>query len=112
MEEIDWYFIAVSVILTALVVFGNVYMMAYYAHSQDTKFASNVLMRFIVVSASESNQEIGVCFHFELSTHLADLARPSLRRRRLFEPTTYLADLASYLGQLSLGSVSHFDSLL
>jgi len=50
MEEIDWYFIAVSVILMSLLVFGNVYMLAYYAHSQDTKFAANLLMRFIVVS--------------------------------------------------------------
>lgn len=49
MQEIDWYFIVVSTILVMVLVFGNVYMMAYYGHSQDSKFASSPFMKFIVV---------------------------------------------------------------
>ena len=49
MQEIDWYFIAFSAILVIVLVFGNVYMIAYYGHSQDSKFATNHFMKFIVV---------------------------------------------------------------
>ena len=49
MQEIDWYFIAFSAILVIVLVFGNVYMIAYYGHSQDSKFASSLFMKFIVV---------------------------------------------------------------
>jgi len=55
MQEIDWYFIAVSAILVIVLVFGNVYMIAYYGHSQDSKFATSFFMKFIVVGMVSIN---------------------------------------------------------
>ena len=49
MQEIDWYFIVVSAILVLVLVFGNVYMIAYYGHSRDSKFATSFFMKFVVV---------------------------------------------------------------
>ena len=49
MQEIDWYFIVVSAILVIVLVFVNVYMIAYYGHSQDSKFATSFFMKFVVV---------------------------------------------------------------
>ena len=76
MEEIDWYFIAVSAILGGLLIFGNVYMLAYYAHSQDTKFAANILMRLIVVSFIFLITK-GLRLHFEFLALPLDVPRLS-----------------------------------
>ena len=46
----DWYFLAVALVLLLVILIANTYFLAHNAHPQDTKFGSNMGMRVLVVS--------------------------------------------------------------
>ena len=46
----DWYYLTASLSCLFVLLIGNVYFLAHNAHSNDTKFGSNIGMRIIVVS--------------------------------------------------------------
>ncbi len=57
----DWYFLAVALVLLIVIMIANTYLLAHNAHPQDSKFGSNIFMRVVVVNEPfiQSLQNIG-----------------------------------------------------
>lgn len=49
MQILDWYILGAAIIFFFLIIIGNIYFLAKYAHPKDTPFGSSIPMRIIVV---------------------------------------------------------------
>jgi hypothetical protein len=45
----DWFILAYSIVFIVLLIVGNVYWLAHYAHPKDTAFGQSILIRALVV---------------------------------------------------------------
>lgn len=50
----DYFVLVCGIIVLVVMLIGNVYFLAHNAHSNDTKFGSNIIMRIIVVTYIDS----------------------------------------------------------
>ena len=50
MESIDITVLIVTCVLTVILVFGNLYFIAYYSHHSDSKFGNSIISKGLLVS--------------------------------------------------------------
>ena len=50
MESVDITVLIVTIVLTVLLIFGNLYFIAHYSHHADSKFGNNILTKGVLVS--------------------------------------------------------------
>jgi hypothetical protein len=46
---VDWYMLVVSFVVLAILIIGNIYYLAHFAHPNDTPFGKSLPMRALVV---------------------------------------------------------------
>jgi hypothetical protein len=50
MESVDITVLIVTIVLTVLLIFGNLYFIAYYSHHADTEFGNSIISKGVLVS--------------------------------------------------------------
>ena len=48
---IDPFLLALTIIITILLILGNLYFLAHYSHHADSGFGSSTAAKFVIVSA-------------------------------------------------------------
>jgi LMBR1 domain-containing protein 1 len=49
MDILEWYILGAALVFFVIIVIGNIYFLAKYAHPKDTPFGSSIFMRIVVV---------------------------------------------------------------
>ena len=57
---VDPYLLTLTLVMTLILIFGNMYFLAHYAHFADSFFGSSTAAKAILVSNSKSNNKINV----------------------------------------------------
>jgi hypothetical protein len=55
---VDPYLLSTTLVMTILLIIGNLYVIAYYSHHADNGFGSSAACKFIIVSISENKISI------------------------------------------------------
>ena len=60
---VDWYMIGVAIIVAVMLILGNIYYLAYYAHPNDTPFGKSIKMRIMVVKILKNTYIFNLSFY-------------------------------------------------
>ena len=52
---VDPYLLSTTLVMTILLIIGNLYVIAYFSHHADNGFGSSAACKFIIVSIKESS---------------------------------------------------------